>query len=196
MEKEIWKEVPEFSRFYICSTYGRVKRIYNEKEYYLTKNYKPKGCPERFIGSINKKTKYLQCHLSKNGIAKTYYIHEIVAMTFLSYVKTNRKTCINHIDGNPSNNNLNNLEITSQSENVKDGFKRGRIIHNRGKKYQNARNSQILYVYDINMNYIGFFYGSIHAADILKLTACSIRVAAKRKNNLYGGFYFFYNKQN
>jgi hypothetical protein len=56
---------------------------------------------------------------SGNGIYKDYYIHVLVAMTYLNYTPSTNKIVINHIDGIKGNNQLNNLEIISHKDNMK-----------------------------------------------------------------------------
>ena len=165
MEKEIWKDVPSYEGIYQCSNLGRIKSLSRQKDNYCKYNYsKKKGYSEKFIGSKNIRTGYICCALCKNYIHKQLYAHEIVAITFLGYNKTNRKICINHIDGNRANNRFDNLEIISQSYNVKDGFNRGRVIHNKGKLGKESKCTKIIYVYDLNMNFIGLFNGAREAS--------------------------------
>jgi hypothetical protein len=60
---------------------------------------------------------YLAVTLCKDGIYKTFYVHRLMAETYLK--PDNSKKYVNHIDGNKSNNKLSNLEFVSQSENMK-----------------------------------------------------------------------------
>ena len=55
MKDEIWKEIPDYEGVYQASNLGNIK---NKKTNKILKAYE------------NKKNKYLQSHLSKNGIAK------------------------------------------------------------------------------------------------------------------------------
>lgn len=48
---------------------------------------------------------------------KRYHIHRLIAMAF-ELPKTDGQTQVNHINGNPSDNRLENLEWSSQSENI------------------------------------------------------------------------------
>ena len=54
------------------------------------------------------------------GSKKNYYVHRLVAMCFMS--DFNESLVVNHIDGNSLNNQLSNLEMCTQSENVKHGY--------------------------------------------------------------------------
>lgn len=58
-----------------------------------------------------------------NGIYKDLYIHVIIAMTYLNYIPSSNMIVINHKDGNKGNNSLDNLEIVTQSENMKHSVK-------------------------------------------------------------------------
>lgn len=59
---------------------------------------------------------------SNNG--NIYYLHRLVASTFISF-KDNDKNVVNHIDGNKRNNFYYNLEWCTNSENVQHAHKTG-----------------------------------------------------------------------
>lgn len=65
---------------------------------------------------IATKTGYQRVTLCVNGITTRKLVHRMVAETFLS--KPAGKDFINHIDNNPSNNLLGNLEWCTHSENM------------------------------------------------------------------------------
>lgn len=68
-------------------------------------------------------TGYLRVSLCKDGRVKRVFIHRLVAEHFLEQ----REGCVvNHKDGNRKNNHVSNLEWVTMSENVKDGWRRGR----------------------------------------------------------------------
>ena len=59
---------------------------------------------------------YLRVGLSKNGEQKMFLIHRLVAEAFLD--NPGNLPIVNHKDGNPSNNNVTNLEWCSQEYNT------------------------------------------------------------------------------
>ena len=58
---------------------------------------------------------YLYSQLRKDGKGVNKLIHRLVAETFIE--NPENKPCVNHIDGNKHNNNINNLEWCTYSEN-------------------------------------------------------------------------------
>ena len=58
---------------------------------------------------------YQRITLMKEGIKKRYMCHRLVAQEFIP--NPENKPFINHIDGNPSSNKVENLEWCTQSEN-------------------------------------------------------------------------------
>lgn len=61
--------------------------------------------------------KYLGVSLSRDGKAKTITVHKLVAYAFLNHKSCGYKLVVNHIDTNPKNNNVTNLEIVTTREN-------------------------------------------------------------------------------
>ena len=69
----------------------------------------------RILKQSNKSGYKIVC-LSINNKSKTHYVHRLVAKTFIP--NTNDKLQVNHIDGNKSNNKLENLEWCTPLENM------------------------------------------------------------------------------
>lgn len=95
---EEWKDIESYEGFYKISSRGNVFSVRRNK---ILKPYVVHG--------------YYAIELNKNGITHKYLVHRLVAMAFLE--NKLQKTEVNHIDGNKSNNNLNNLEWCTSQEN-------------------------------------------------------------------------------
>lgn len=63
------------------------------------------------------KNGYYFISLRKNGRYYGFYLHRLIATTFIPNPECKR--CVNHIDGNKKNNSLQNLEWVTHSENIR-----------------------------------------------------------------------------
>lgn len=122
---EIWKKIKDFDNYEV-SNLGNVKRlesiVFQSGRY---NNYKG-----RILKQENVKGGYKRVSLSKNNIIKRFQVHRLVAISFID--NKNNKPCVNHIDGNKSNNNASNLEWVTYSENEKHSYNfLGKINMNR-----------------------------------------------------------------
>lgn len=106
---EIWKTINKFPD-YVVSNFGKIKRIKNSKTSKIGKILKPQ----------KSSCGYRQINLYLNGKMCTQYIHLLVLETFIG---SRSDLFCNHIDGDKTNNRLNNLEWVTQSENEKHAYK-------------------------------------------------------------------------
>lgn len=104
---EIWKDINGFCGEYQISNLGRVKSFKS-------------GTPKILKYKTNNKG-YKWVALCLNGAQSNLLVHRLVAMHFLDNDKNYK--IINHIDENPANNNVSNLEWCTYSENVKKSTK-------------------------------------------------------------------------
>lgn len=140
--KEIWKDIPDYECLYQASNFGRIRSL-NRID----------NCNKPRIGKILKffksKNGYFQVWLSKNGKAHIFLVHKLIAKTFLE--NPHNYLYINHIDGNKSNNNVDNLEWCTQSHNVNESYRLGLQKKQYGK--DNCHSKKINQ-YDLNNNFI------------------------------------------
>ena len=113
MNEELWKDIKGYEGLYQVSSFGRIKSLlgWNGHKYvYREKILNPymQNSKGTYYRSVVK--------LKKNGKAKDYKVHRLVAQAFIP--NPNNLPQINHIDGNPLNNNVNNLEWCTQKYNV------------------------------------------------------------------------------
>lgn len=104
MNKEIWKDIPDYEGLYQVSNLGRIKSLnYNHtnKEGILKPRKTRKG--------------YISVALYKEHKVKNFRIHRLVIETFLG--KSN--LTVNHKDKNVLNNKLDNLEYLTNKDNIR-----------------------------------------------------------------------------
>lgn len=104
---EIWEYVKGYEGVYVISNCGE---IVNSNGKTLKQSISSDG--------------YYVVGLSDEGIRKNFRVHVLMALTFLSHVPT-KNMVIDHIDNNPLNNHLSNLQVITTRENTsKDRFRK------------------------------------------------------------------------
>lgn len=100
----IWKPVVGCEFYYEVSSCGKVRR---------------KGKLKCLAYRQNKKSgqKHLRVKLSVLGIKRLIFVHRLVADAFIG--KRPNEMDTNHIDGDPTNNHVSNLEYVTRSQNMK-----------------------------------------------------------------------------
>ena len=162
LENEIWKPYQN----YLVSNYGRVR--------HATKNNLLK--PSLTCG-------YYKVRLSKDGLTEDKMVHKLVWELFSDWDTPDSISVIDHIDGNKTNNHINNLRKISLSENVKAAL------------YETKTNATAKRVaqYDLNGNFIKEFPSAASAARELNLDSSVIsKVCRGDKYKSHGGFKFKY----
>lgn len=113
------KDIAGYEGLYTIDTEGRVYSIRRKK--YLSLK------PDSIFG-------YAHARLCKNGKVKAYNVHRLVALAFIP--NPNNLPIIHHIDGNPQNNAVSNLQWCTQKENVHHAIaagKHGKMNRNQKK---------------------------------------------------------------
>ena len=79
----------------------------------------------RFLSLKTRKNKRVEVLLSKNGQRKTFFVHRLVALTYIP--NPNELPQVNHKDENPQNNCVDNLEWCNCKYNANYGTRNERL---------------------------------------------------------------------
>ena len=134
--ESIWRPVEGYEGIYEVSSAGEVKSLPRLK-YCGHKGSPPQKVEGRILKVSEDRLGYSRVKLSKNGTSKLKYLHRIIASAFIENIT--EKTEVNHIDGDKSNNMLNNLEWVNRSENMKHNFSIGISNGHRGEDNNKAK---------------------------------------------------------
>jgi len=122
--QEQWRPIKDYEGLYEVSNLGRVKSLPK----YHNCGKKSYMQSEKILKLNKRRDGYLQVMLYKDKKEKTLRIHRLVAQAFIP--NPENKPFINHIDCDPSNNCVTNLEWVTQKENIQYASKLGRIPNN------------------------------------------------------------------
>lgn len=118
---EIWKDIKGFDGYQISSE-GRV-RSFNKTT--SNKRYSERHWKNRIIKQkVSKLDGRARVILWADNKEFTRLVHRLQAVAFLGEPKSDDMT-VNHKDGNPLNNTIENLEWVSRTENIRYGFEHG-----------------------------------------------------------------------
>lgn len=160
LENEYWKQFHDTN--YYISNLGRVRNIKNNN----------------LLNGTISEDGYKRCTLRINGKSKSYLIHRLVYFTFNPEIQENDKFVINHINGDKTDNKIENLEYITKSENVLHG--KYALDSKKGKKK----------CFRIDENNITKKYESLtNAAKDINGTVSGISHAIKNKNK-YMNYYW------
>ncbi len=170
--KEEWRDIKGYEGLYQVSNLGRVKSL-KKKTFaginggiYITRK-------ERILNYSKDHKGYLRVNLCINKISKKYFVHRLVAGTFLD--NPNNLPQVNHKDENKENNYVSNLEYCTQKYNV-----------NYGSRTEKTRKKVICLE-------TGIKYESITEAEkTLNIANQSIVACCKGKRKTAGGYSWKY----
>ena len=171
MTKELWRDIVGYEGLYQVSNLGRVRTM-------------PRAKVKPGIMRLENNKGYYRISLSKNGISKHFIVHRLVAQTFIDNPNNYRE--INHINENPLDNRVENLEWCTHIYNLMYGTRRQRVSMKESKKVNQ---------YDLNGNYIRT-HDSLHlAADYVNGQASGICHCCKGKKHTAYGYMWRYESE-
>lgn len=122
---EIWAPIKGYEGLYEVSSLGRVRSVdrsvcYTNSKGNTIEYIKPS---QLLSGSTYDFARYPVVMLYRNGCRKTYKVHRLVANTFIP--NPEHKPEVNHIDGDHTNNCVDNLEWVTGPENLAHAYSTG-----------------------------------------------------------------------
>lgn len=113
---EVWKDIVGYEGKYQVSNLGYIKSL----EMWTGDKYIKR---DKILRGSLSNNGYLYVSLCKGGKAKKYKVNRLVAQAFIE--NPYNLPITNHIDGDKTNNCVDNLEWTTQSENLKHAYRTG-----------------------------------------------------------------------
>lgn len=173
-----WKEIPNSNGKYLISEAGDIISTISGKR----------------LTAFTTREGYLRIELNLDGIASKYYVHRLVAETFIP--NPNSLPVVNHKDENPLNNNVSNLEWCTYQYNTNYGtcIER-RVEHTDFKRGEEHPSSKYVYQFDMQGNLIGTYGSTQEAARKTGLNAKSIAKACSGGLKKYSECVWSYNNE-
>ncbi len=143
--QEIWKDVVGYEGLYQASNLGNIRsltRFTKDKRYDVKKTLKGK-----LLKLTKREDGYLIITFRKNKTAKKFRVHRLICETFIENIEN--KPCVNHINGNKTDNSIKNLEWCTYKENMIHAFETG--LSPSGEKHYISKlnNEQVLEIKQI-----------------------------------------------
>lgn len=173
---EEWRDIDGYEGLYKISNLGRVKSV----ERYVNH---PKGgvriVRER-IKNIEFDNNRPRVELSRNGNKKKYLVYRLLAKAFVP--NPNNYNEVNHIDENPMNNSLDNLEWCTHRYNINHGTRTSRasMAKWKGVGMYHPENDVLMMV----------FSSCLEAAKYMQVSSSSISTSCNKKGRLVKGYKF------
>lgn len=132
-DSENYKPIKGYEGLYEVSNFGNIRSVTRKYEVFSKRGgLQTRTRYGRIIKPRLQNSGYKIVWLSKNGIVKAYTVHRIVANTFIENPKN--LYCVNHKDGDKTNNKVSNLEWCSSSENLIHAYEKLNRVHRQGRK--------------------------------------------------------------
>lgn len=186
--QEIWRDIKNYEGCYQVSNLGNVRSLTRKIDTW----YGKRTAKGKILKPLITNTGYLRVDLKQHQKDKYYSIHRLVAEAFIP--NPNNYPIINHIDSNPFNNNVSNLEWCTQSYNVKQSYINGNAKPTAGcfKKGNTPHNLAKVNQYDLEGKFIATFISINDASQKTNTNRICIGDCCRNKQKTAGGFIWRY----
>ena len=174
--EEIWKPVVGWEGLYEVSNLGNVRSL----DRLVVQGNHTRFCKGQLLKPTLHKSNYYMVTLRNSGLQKISKVHQMVMNAFNPNIYK-EKLEINHIDGNPQNNRLDNLEWCTHQQNLQHASK-----HHLLSIYKPIDQ------YDLEGNFIKRWESMKEAREFYNLGVNSLRNACKRKSGIHKGYIWRY----
>ena len=166
-QEEIWKDVLGYEGLYQVSDKGRVKSLPRKVKRKLRGSDASYFIKEKILKSAKEKDRYYFVGLSKSGKSRSFYIHRLVAQSFIGPIPNGMY--VDHINRDKLDNRVENLRIITPAESQSNTWKKRSNVKNAKtwtkyigvKKTHNKTNPYAAYA---KGKHIGYFKTAEEAA--------------------------------
>ena len=134
--REVWKDVVGYEGLYQVSNFGNVKSLGN--------NFTRK---ERFLKLSPQSKGYLTVVLQKNATRKMVLVHRLVAEHFID--NSESKPQVNHINGDKTDNRVENIEWVSHRENLDHAIKNNLTLKGEENRNSKLKDSDVIKIHSL-----------------------------------------------
>lgn len=163
MLTEQWKSIEGYKGLYEVSNLGQVRSLDRVMKVDNHHNIKMKKYKGMVLKPLLSQRKHSRVSLYKEKTSKRHLIHRLVAFAFIP--NPENKPHINHLDSDPTNNRVDNLEWVTPKENALHAKLAGRA-YLKGEKSNNHK------LTEIEVTQIRKSKGKIRAKDLAKIYNC------------------------
>ena len=175
--QEIWKAIDKYEGIYEISSLGRVRSAKGKITY--SELGEVRHWKQRIFKQKIDRQGYKRVTLYKNKVGKSFLVHRLVAISFLK--PDSDRNIVNHKDGNPQNNHVENLEWATYSEN---------LIHAFDNRLNNIASPIVLF--NVISKELKYFRSESDASKFLGRNQGFVSDAIKKKKTVVDDFEIFH----